>query len=93
VKREKLMHGLVALTIAVVVARALFVHDCEFGGAMAGAHRTCQCLGAERLVSDHTAADGPRHSVCYGLVANETCFAHRGGTQVACAGLDFGTGD
>ena len=90
VKRKDLLHGLIALAIAIVVARSLFVHDCERGGAMAGAHRTCQCLGVERLVSDQTAADGPRHSACYGLVANETCFRHRGGPQVECAGIDFG---
>jgi hypothetical protein len=81
---------LLATLIVVGAAFGLLGRDCELGGAMAGAHRTCDCLGAERLISDRTAADGPRHSVCHGIVLSTTCFRHREGPQVDCTGLEFG---
>lgn len=63
----------------------LFIQVCADGGAMASAYRTCMCRGLEWEVYDRTAADGPRRTMCLGLVRSRTCFQSRGGPEVPCA--------
>ena len=62
----------------------LLVSVCADGGAMAARYRTCRCLGVEWLQYDRTAADGPRRTLCLGLVTSTTCYRSRGGEVVAC---------
>jgi hypothetical protein len=73
------------LVIAALAGYALLYHECEEGGAMASAHRTCTCNGVERVVLDQVAADGPRRSICLGLVTSRSCYRYRGGPQIECA--------
>jgi hypothetical protein len=79
--------ALVVLGIAAVATLGwwLFVHECANGGAMAGRYQTCVCRGIERLDFDATEADGPRRTVCLGIVTARTCYASRGGPEAPCA--------
>jgi hypothetical protein len=70
--------------IVLLVAGFLLVNRCADGGAMASRYQTCTCLGIERLQYDRTAADGPRRTLCLGLVTSTTCFRSRGGETVPC---------
>jgi hypothetical protein len=76
---------LLVVGIAAALALAL-IHICADGGAMAGAYRSCQCRGVEWELYDATAADGPRRTVCLGLVVSRTCYQFRSGPMVPCAG-------
>jgi hypothetical protein len=60
------------------------IHLCADGGAMAGTYQTCECRGWEWELYDRTAADGPRRTLCLGLVRSRTCYQSRGGPSVAC---------
>lgn len=80
---RRLATGVAAVVLLLGVG-VVVVNECESGGAMAGRHQTCNCKGVEWLVSDQTAADGPRRSVCIGWVASHTCFQNRGGGQIPC---------
>jgi hypothetical protein len=62
----------------------LLVSVCADGGAMAARYRTCQCRGVEWQQYDRTAADGPRRTLCLGLVDSTTCYRSRGGDVVPC---------
>lgn len=79
----------VVLTCVAVLAAAwlLLYHECASGGAMASWYRACTCSGFEWVLSDQTAADGPRRTVCLGWVTSHTCFQHRDGPQIPCSTL------
>ncbi|MGH7674359.1 MAG: hypothetical protein ACREMV_03725 [Gemmatimonadales bacterium] len=65
-------------------AGVALVSVCTDGGAMASAYRTCECRGIERQLYDATAADGPRRTLCIGIVRSRTCWQFRGGPEVTC---------
>ena len=69
------------------VGWALLYGECASGGAMGGWYRDCSCVGIERVDFDKTAADGPRRTVCYGWIAERTCYRNRGGTKLPCEQL------
>ena len=78
--------GLLALAAVVLVgAGFLLVNRCADGGAMGSRYRTCRCLGVEWLQYDRTAADGPRRTLCLGLVTSTTCHRSRGGEVAPCS--------
>ncbi len=78
---------IVLLLVSLVVALGLtLIRICADGGAMAGAYRTCECLGVEWQLYDTTAADGPRRTLCFGLVSSRACYQSRGGREVSCPG-------
>jgi hypothetical protein len=63
------------LALALVVGLGLgwlLVSVCADGGAMAGRQY------------DRSAADGPRRTICFGLVTSTTCYRSRGGDVVPC---------
>jgi len=72
--------------VAVILLEAglLLVHRCADGGAMASRYQTCECRGIEWVQYDRTAADGPRRTICLGLVTSTTCHRSRGGEVVSC---------
>ena len=78
---------LIAVALLMVVAVWLFRQECAFGGGMAGWYQDCTCRGVEWVVADQTAADGPRRTLCVGLVTARTCYRYRGGPEVACASV------
>lgn len=67
-----------------LVAGFTLVTRCADGGAMGARYRTCQCRGIEWVQYDRTAADGPRRTLCLGLVTSTTCHGSRGGEVVSC---------
>ena len=75
------------VVLALGAASLLLHRECAFGGGMPGWYRACACMGIERLDYDQTAADGPRRTVCIGLVTSRTCYQHQGGPTVACESL------
>jgi hypothetical protein len=62
----------------------LLVHVCAFGGGMGAAYQTCDCRGIEWEIYDHTPADGPRKTLCLGMVASRTCFQLQSGPEIPC---------
>jgi len=51
---------------------------------MAARDRTCECFGVEWQLYDHRPADGPRKSVCLGVVRSRTCYRTTGGPVIDC---------
>jgi hypothetical protein len=76
--------GFVLAAIAALGLGWALVSRCADGGAMAARYQTCECLGLEWQQYDRTAADGPRRTICVGLVASATCYRSRGGDVVPC---------
>ncbi|HSA57313.1 MAG TPA: hypothetical protein VLE53_16495 [Gemmatimonadaceae bacterium] len=78
--------SIAAAALGVAILAALLLHVCADGGAMGGAYRTCECRGLELELYDRMAADGPRRTICVGLVRSRTCLESRDGEAVPCAG-------
>jgi hypothetical protein len=76
---------LLGLAIVALIAAWYAQAVCADGGGMAARYRACSCLGYEWLLYDQTAADGPRRSLCLGLVGRRTCYQFQGGPEVPCA--------
>ncbi len=72
------------VVLAVVVAGALLIRECAYGGAMGASHKTCECIGIERELYDSRPADGPHKTICLGIVRSRTCYQNTGGPIVAC---------
>lgn len=76
---------LLLLTVLVLIAVGwLLINECAYGGGMGAAYRQCDCLGMEWELYDRTAADGPRKTVCLGIVQSTQCYQSMGGPRVAC---------
>ena len=78
------MRRAVLMVLAVVVAGALFIRECAYGGGMGASYKTCECLGMEWELYDSRPADGPRKTLCLGIVRARTCRQTEGGPIVAC---------
>ena len=74
----------VVAVVAVIAMALVFGRECAYGGGMAGWYRSCECNGLESLDYDRTAADGPRRTVCLGVVTKRKCHRYPGGPEVAC---------
>ena len=75
----------VLLAIAVVAAAgSLLIRECAYGGGMGAAYKTCRCLGIERELYDHRPADGPRKTICVGIVQSTTCYRYTDGPVIEC---------
>lgn len=75
---------LAAFAVSALAVYVFLYHECASGGAMASVYRTCTCSGIERVVADDTAADGPRRSVCLGVVTSRSCYRYREGPEIEC---------
>jgi hypothetical protein len=53
---------------------------------MGSLYQMCQCQGFEFQVYDRIAADGPRRTICVGVLRSRTCYQFRHGPTVACPG-------
>ena len=71
--------------VLVVAAYFAFIRVCSYGGGMAAAYTECKCRGFEWLLYDHTPADGPRKSLCIGIVVSRRCLQFMGGPEVDCS--------
>lgn len=75
--------GVVAGRVALgALAALLLARECAYGGGMGARDRTCECLGVEWQLYDQRAADGPRRSVCVGLIRSRTCFRNSDGPVI-----------
>lgn len=70
--------------VALGALAVLLVRECAYGGGMGARDRTCACLGIEWQLDDRRAADGPRRSICIGLVRSRTCYRTSGGPVITC---------
>ena len=75
---------LVVVALAVALSVPMLSRECASGGAMASRYQTCTCRGIEWLLSDQTAADGPRRTICLGWITSRSCFQYRDGPEIAC---------
>ena len=82
--RLKPLHKLLLALALWVVAVFLLVHECAYGGGMGARYRTCECLGVEWELYDRRPADGPRKTICIGIVQSTTCYRSDGGPAVEC---------
>jgi hypothetical protein len=73
-----------ALVTGVVGLALVLIQVCADGGAMGSAYRTCECRGFEWQVYDRTPADGPRRTLCVGVLHSKTCHRFREGPVVSC---------
>ncbi len=85
--RAKWLLLLLVIVGALAAGTWLLIQECANGGAMGGWSRTCSCSGIEWVVSDRTAADGPRRTVCVGWVSSRTCFQFREGPEIPCSSV------
>jgi hypothetical protein len=76
---------LATLVLVAALLGLMLVRICSDGGAMGSAYRTCDCLGIEWQLYDRMAADGPRRTVCFGIVRSRSCFQFREGPAIACS--------
>jgi hypothetical protein len=72
------------IVLALLLLGVLLINECAYGGAMGSAYRSCDCLGLEWQIYDRTAADGPRRTLCLGIVRSKTCYLYLGGPRVDC---------
>ena len=80
----KTLEIIVVITVVVAGLGLLFVHSCAYGSGMGAAYRTCQCRGYEWELYDRTPADGPRKTLCIGMVESTTCHQFMGGPEIPC---------
>lgn len=78
------MKILLMLAAVGVLGAYLLVSVCAVGGNMGARYRTCECRGLEWELYDRRPADGPRKTVCIGLVRGRTCYQMTGGPVVEC---------
>lgn len=76
--------GLAVSSTLLLALGSVLVRVCADGGAMASAYRSCECDGFEWRLYDHTAADGPRRTLCLGWVRSWTCHQFRDGPVITC---------
>jgi hypothetical protein len=72
------------IVIVAALAALLLVRECALGGGMGARDRTCRCLGVEWTLYDRRPADGPRQSLCLGVVLSRTCYRTAGGPVIEC---------
>jgi hypothetical protein len=72
---------------ALIVAGALLIGECASGGGMGAPSRTCDCMGFQWELYDRRPADGPRRTLCLGLVRSTTCYRLPTGPPVDCRRL------
>ena len=82
--RLKPLHKLLLALGLWVVAGFLLVRECTYGGGMGAAYKTCECLGIEWELYDSRPADGPRKTICIGIVQSRTCYRFDGGPAIEC---------
>ena len=65
-----------------------FIHECDSIGGMGWSVKTCECSGYEWLLYDRTEADGPKRSLCLGIVQARQCFEYVDGPRIDCQALE-----
>lgn len=79
------------IVLALAVLGSVFVHECFYWAGMGAAYKSCECLGIEHELYDRTSADGPRKTVCIGIVQSIQCYQYMSGPQIECRRGEEGT--
>lgn len=69
---------------AMIAAGFLLIRECAYGGGMAAMYKTCECLGIEWELYDARPADGPRKTICLGIIQSRTCYRFDAGPVIEC---------
>ena len=80
---SKTLKAIVLTAGAITALALLLLHTCASGGGMGAAYRTYRCTGYEWELYDRTPADGPRKTLCIGIVESVTCLQSMGGEETA----------
>jgi hypothetical protein len=75
---------LLLIILIPIVLGLLLIHECSFAGGMGAAAKNCDCAGYEGLLYDRTASDGPRKTICIGIVRSTECYQYLGGPTEEC---------
>ena len=81
---SKTLRNTLLVVALYAVAGFLLVRECAYGGGMGAAYKTCECLGIEWELYDSRPADGPRKTICIGIVQSRTCHRFDGGPAIEC---------
>ena len=82
--RSKRLRKLLLALALWAVAVFLLIHECTYGGGMGARYKTCECLGIEWERYDSRPADGPRKTICIGIVQSTTCYRMERGPVIEC---------
>lgn len=82
--RSKLAIAALGILAVILLSAFLFIHACAYGGGMGARYKVCDCGGIEWVLYDQTPADGPRKTMCLGMVRSTTCYRFTGGPQIEC---------
>ena len=82
-RTKKIIIPLIFMLVLVALGLVL-INECAFGGGMAAAYKSCDCLGKEWELYDQTAADGPRKTLCLGIVRSTSCYSFLEGPEIEC---------
>jgi len=82
--RSRIFRNAVLILATMAAAGFLLIRECAFGGGMGAMYKTCKCLGVEWELYDARPADGPRKTMCLGIVQSTTCYRFDGGPVVEC---------
>ena len=81
---SKALRTILVTFLVLAVMGLLLVRECAYGAGMGATYKTCQCAGYEWELYDQTAADGPRKTLCIGMIESVTCLQSMGGPEVPC---------
>ena len=82
-KHKRIRWGIIGVVV-IALGVFVFINECAFGGAMAGVYKDCVCKGYEIQLFDQTEADGPRKTICIGIITETTCYQFRDGPERDC---------
>ena len=72
------------IVLLLIALGLLLVNECFYWAGMGAAYKSCDCVGIEQELYDQTAADGPRKTVCIGIVRSTQCYQYIGGPSIEC---------
>lgn len=81
---SKKIFMLLLIVLVLITVGLLFINECAYGGGMGASYKRCDCFGIEWELYDQTAADGPRKSVCIGIIQSTKCYRYIDGPKVEC---------
>ena len=81
---SKVLRTILVAALAVTALGLLLVRECAYGAGMGAVYKTCRCAGYEWELYDRTAADGPRRTLCIGMIESVTCLQSMGRPEVPC---------
>ena len=74
----------VVILVILIGIGAILVNECSYFGGMGASMTACTCSGRELLLYDRTANDGPRKTICLGIVRSVDCYQGPGGPRIVC---------